>query len=73
MSRGARWGAAGVAVLVLAIAFPFYWTVVASLTPEERLFQAPSLWPSLTDNPVNVDKTLAEPDAEGDEYIYWPN
>jgi uncharacterized sulfatase len=35
--------------------------------------QAESLWPSLTENPVNVDKTLAEPDALGDEYVYWPN
>ena len=35
--------------------------------------QAASLWPSLTENPVNVDKTLAEPDAPDDEYIYWPN
>lgn len=35
--------------------------------------QAPSLWPSLVENPVNVDKTLAEPDAEDDEYVYWPN
>jgi hypothetical protein len=32
-----------------------------------------SLWPSLTENPVNVDKTLAEPDAPDDEYSYWPN
>jgi uncharacterized sulfatase len=32
-----------------------------------------SAWPSLTESPINVDKTLAEPDAEGDEYIYWPN
>jgi uncharacterized sulfatase len=35
--------------------------------------QAESLWPSLTENPVNVDKTLAEPDAPDDEYVYWPN
>lgn len=35
--------------------------------------QAESAWPSLTESPINVDKTLAEPDAEGDEYIYWPN
>jgi uncharacterized sulfatase len=35
--------------------------------------QAESLWPSLTENPVNVDKTLAEPDAEDDDYVYWPN
>jgi uncharacterized sulfatase len=35
--------------------------------------QAESLWPSLTENPVNLDKTLAEPDAPDDEYVYWPN
>lgn len=35
--------------------------------------QAESLWPSLVENPVNVDKTLAEADAPDDEYIYWPN
>ncbi len=40
------WLAAGaVTLLVLAIAFPFYWAVVASLTPEATLFRQPSLWP----------------------------
>ena len=34
-----------VALLVLAIAFPFYWAVVASLTPEASLFARPSLVP----------------------------
>lgn len=34
-----------VALLVLAIAFPFYWAIVASLTPEARLFASPSLVP----------------------------
>lgn len=33
--------------------------------------QAPSLWPSMTEIPVSVDKTLAEPLREGDEYVYW--
>jgi multiple sugar transport system ATP-binding protein len=28
-----------------AIVFPLYWALVASLTPESRLFKAPSLWP----------------------------
>lgn len=33
-------------VLLLAFAvFPFYWAVVASLTPDAALFRAPSLWP----------------------------
>jgi arylsulfatase A-like enzyme len=35
--------------------------------------QAPPLWPSLAEMPVNIDKTLLEPDAPDDEYIYWPN
>ncbi len=35
--------------------------------------QAESAWPSLTESPINIDKTLAEPDAQDDEYIYWPN
>lgn len=35
--------------------------------------QAESAWPSLVEAPVNIDKTLAEPDAPGDAYIYWPN
>jgi ABC-type glycerol-3-phosphate transport system permease component len=32
--------------LVVATAFPFYWTVVASVTPEATLFREPSLWPT---------------------------
>jgi ABC-type glycerol-3-phosphate transport system permease component len=33
------------AVLVVAILFPFYWAVVASITPEQALFGKPSLVP----------------------------
>ena len=45
--RAARWiGWATLALLVLATAFPFYWAVVASFTPEATLFAEPSLWPS---------------------------
>ncbi len=35
--------------------------------------QAPPAWPSLVEMPVNVDKTLAEPDAPDDAFVYWPN
>ena len=35
--------------------------------------QVPPAWPSLAELPINIDKTLAEHDAPGDEYIYWPN
>ena len=41
-----RWGTMALGVLVLATAFPFYWAIVSSLTPEARLFQSPSLIPT---------------------------
>lgn len=40
------WPALVLVLLVLASAFPFYWAIVASVTPEARLFQSPSLWPA---------------------------
>ena len=33
----------------------------------------PPLYPAVTDMSIAIDKTLAEPFKEGDEYIYWPN
>jgi len=39
------WPVLVLALLVGASAFPIYWAVVASFTPEARLFQAPSLFP----------------------------
>ena len=43
-SRNA-WATAALIVLVVASAFPFYWAIVSSFTPEARLFEAPSLVP----------------------------
>jgi ABC-type glycerol-3-phosphate transport system permease component len=40
------WPTVALALLVLASAFPFYWAIVASFTPEARLFQGPSLLPT---------------------------
>lgn len=34
------------ALLVVASAFPFYWAIVSSFTPESRLFRSPSLFPA---------------------------
>jgi ABC-type glycerol-3-phosphate transport system permease component len=39
------WPILVLALLVIASAFPLYWAVLASFTPEARLFQAPSLVP----------------------------
>jgi uncharacterized sulfatase len=33
----------------------------------------PPLWPSFLEVPVAVDKTLDQPEAPGDEYVYWQN
>ncbi|HEY8832967.1 MAG TPA: carbohydrate ABC transporter permease [Gemmatimonadaceae bacterium] len=46
---GISWGAwifgtALVALIVFTL-FPFYWAIVASLTPDAALFKDPSLWP----------------------------
>jgi uncharacterized sulfatase len=35
--------------------------------------QVPPAWPSLIEAPISIDKDLSQPDAPGDEYIYWPN
>ena len=40
---------------------------------EHNAEQAEPSWPALIEMPVSVDKTLAVDEAEGDEYIYWPN
>jgi ABC-type glycerol-3-phosphate transport system permease component len=40
------WPTLVLALLVLASAFPLYWAVLASFTPEARLFRGPSLLPS---------------------------
>lgn len=42
-----RWVAGATLVLLVGLtAFPFYWGIVASLTPEAALFREPSLWPT---------------------------
>lgn len=33
----------------------------------------PPLYASTFDTPVSIDRTLADPYREGDEFIYWPN
>jgi ABC-type glycerol-3-phosphate transport system permease component len=40
------WPSLALAILVGASAFPFYWAILASFTPEARLFQGPSLVPT---------------------------
>ena len=48
-AAGVRWqtwlfGVALVALMLFTL-FPFYWAIVASLTPDAALFRDPSLWP----------------------------
>jgi uncharacterized sulfatase len=35
--------------------------------------QSEPAWPSLIEAPTPIDKTLRDPPAPDDEYIYWPN
>ncbi len=35
--------------------------------------QADPLWPSVFEAPISIDKTLDQPKALDDEYIYWAN
>jgi ABC-type glycerol-3-phosphate transport system permease component len=46
LSGRQRWiGGAALVLVVAVVAFPFYWAIVASLTPEAALFREPSLVP----------------------------
>jgi ABC-type glycerol-3-phosphate transport system permease component len=46
MSARKWWPALALVLLVVGSAFPLYWAVLASFTPEARLFQGPSLLPT---------------------------
>ena len=46
MNGRSWWPAIALTILVAASAFPFYWAIVASFTPEARLFQSPPLFPT---------------------------
>lgn len=46
MSLGRRWPALVLLLLVVGSAFPFYWAIVGSFTPEAQLFREPSLIPT---------------------------
>jgi ABC-type glycerol-3-phosphate transport system permease component len=43
----AKWGPiVAIVLLVASIAFPLYWTIISSLTPEQKLMETAELWPS---------------------------
>jgi len=46
VSLGRRWPALVLLLLVVGSAFPFYWAIVGSFTPEAQLFREPSLIPT---------------------------
>ncbi len=48
-------------------------TELGALLDTHNAAQAEPLWPSRTERPVFVDKTLAEPQDPADEYVYMPN
>ena len=57
----------------LAGAAPERVAALKQLPAEHNAEQAPPRWPSAVVSPINVDKTLLDPDAPDDEFIYWFN
>ena len=57
----------------LADAAPDRVAALKQLLDEHNAQQAAPLWPSAIVTPINIDKTLLDPDAPDDEYIYWYN
>ncbi len=57
----------------LADAQPERVAALRKLLDEHNAAQAEPLWPSTITTPINIDKTLLDPDAPDDEFIYWFN
>jgi uncharacterized sulfatase len=59
--------------LVVATANPGKLRELRALLAKHDEEQAQPLWPSFAEMPIAVDKTLAEPEREDDEVVWWPN
>lgn len=57
----------------VADAHPEQVTRLVAMLDAHNAEQEPSAWPAQIESPITIDKTLAEPFEEGDEYVYWPN
>ncbi|HUR40534.1 MAG TPA: sulfatase-like hydrolase/transferase [Verrucomicrobiae bacterium] len=57
----------------LSAAEPGKLAELRELLAMHRARSAPPLWPSFLEMPVMVDKTLDQPEVEGDEIVYWQN
>ena len=42
-----------------------------AMLDEHNAAQAQPLWPALLESPIKIDKTIIDPQDEGDEYDYW--
>lgn len=57
----------------IAAKYPKKVAELQALLEAHNAEQVESLWDTVVEGPVKIDKTGADPWAEGDEYIYWPN
>ncbi len=57
----------------LAAAEPLRVASLRKLLDGHNAAQAEPLWPSAVTSPINIDKTLLDPDAPDDVFIYWFN
>ena len=53
--------------------FPDKVNFLDSLLDDHNSEQLDSMWPSVINSPILIDKHFGEDYEEGDEYIYWPN
>ena len=53
--------------------FPDKVNLLDSLLDDHNSEQLKSMWPSVINSPILIDKHFGEEYEEGDEYIYWPN
>jgi arylsulfatase A-like enzyme len=57
----------------LAAANPDRVAALKLLLAEHNAQMVAPAWPSLIEAPIMIDKTLDQPEAEDDEYVYWQN
>ena len=57
----------------LVVEYPEKVEELDNLLKKHNLEQIESMWPSVINGPILIDKHSGQQYEEGDEYIYWPN
>jgi len=57
----------------LAALHPARVSELQALLSQHNAGLPPSMWPSVVEMPVAIDKPLGQPETPDDEHVYWPN